>query len=75
MESIVVDVDGKKWRRIWKPGRKPLGLGKAKLYRLYREDELLLADMKEKQGYLYNESEFVRNAVHNSLIYMNLSIQ
>lgn len=50
-------------RRI-KQGRKPSGLGKPKLIRLYVEDEEKMKVLKEKLGYLYNENELVREAVH-----------
>ena len=51
-------------RRITKQGRKPSGLGKPKLIRLYAEDEEKMKVLKEKLGYLFNENEIVRDAVH-----------
>jgi len=50
-------------QRATKQGRKPSGLGKPKLIRLYKEDELVMSRGKEKLGYLYNENEFIRSAV------------
>jgi len=51
-------------RRRVKQGRKPSGLGKPKLIRLYAEDEEKMNLLKEKLGYLFNENEIVREAVH-----------
>lgn len=51
-------------RRSIKQGRKPGGLGKPKLIRLYAEDEEKMKVIKEKLGYLFNENEIVRQAVH-----------
>jgi len=63
-------VDGKEvtYRRSVKQGRKPSGLSKPKLYRLFQEDVEKLMIIKENLGYLYNENEFVREAIH---IYIN----
>lgn len=54
----------KKLRRSTKQGRKTSGLGKPKLIRLYAEDEEKMKLLKEKLGYLFNENEIVREAVH-----------
>lgn len=54
----------KKLRRRIKQGRKPSGLGRPKLVRLYLEDEEKMELLKEKLGYLYNENELIRQAVH-----------
>jgi len=48
-------------------GRKPSGLGKPELYRLYAEDEKKLLVLKEKLGCYYNKNEIVRQAVHLAL--------
>jgi len=48
-------------------GRKPSGLGKPELYRLYVEDEKKLLILKEKLGLYYNKNEIVRQAVHLAL--------
>ena len=55
-------------------GRKPSGLGKPELYRLYAEDEEKLLILKEKLGTYYNKNEIVRQAVHLALetIYIEL---
>lgn len=58
------DGSNKKLMRRIKQGRKPSGLGKPKLVRLYAEDEEKMKILKEKLGYLYNENELVRDAVH-----------
>ena len=58
------DGSQKRLRRRIKQGRKPSGLGKPKLIRLYAEDEEKMKVLKEKLGYLYNENELVRQAVH-----------
>lgn len=51
----------KKLRRRIKQGRKPSGLGRPKLVRLYLEDEEKMELLKEKLGYLYNENELGRS--------------
>ena len=48
-------------------GRKPSGLGKPELYRLYAEDEEKLSILKEKLGIYYNKNEIVRQAVRLAL--------
>jgi hypothetical protein len=55
-------------------GRKPSGLGKPKLYRLYNKTNEKLAAISEILGYLYNENEIVREAVekHVDFIYTEL---
>jgi len=57
-------------------GRKSSGLGKPKLVRLYKDDEVVLSLGKQKLGYLYNENEFIRNAVkyYISNVYTELLI-
>ena len=55
-------------RRKTKQGRNPIGLGKPKLIRLYAEDEEKMKVIKEKLGYLFNENEIVRDAVHKIII-------
>ena len=60
-------VDGRKTltMRSKKQGRKPIGLAKPRLYRLYQVDDDRLAEMGQRLGSLFNANEFVRNAVHN----------
>lgn len=58
----------KKVRRSVKQGRRPRGLTKPRLYRLYKEDEEKMKLIKDRFGYMYNENEFVRDAVHEKLI-------
>ena len=48
-------------------GRKPSGLGKPKLYRLFESDEEILKLLEIKLGDYYNENEIVRNAVHKAV--------
>lgn len=54
-------------RRSVPQGRKPSGLGRPKLYRLFAEDVEILAIMEEKLGCMYNENEIVRTAVHTAI--------
>lgn len=54
-------------RRRDKQGRKPSGLAKPRLYRLRQDDVGLLDALKNRLGYLYNENEIVRDAVHRGL--------
>lgn len=54
-------------RRSVKQGRKPSGLSKPELVRLYEADEPTFAALKEKLGCLYNRNEIIRDAVHNAL--------
>jgi hypothetical protein len=68
------DITGQRYVRTFTTGRKPLGLGKPVIRRLYKADEAILAEMKIEMGYLYNESQIVRDAVHAYLIYMKQSI-
>lgn len=79
MSSLIgtqAHVDGTvtRFKRAKKQGRKPLGLGKPKLVRLYDETEDKLKVIKEKLGYMYNENEIVREAVKKKvdLIYTEL---
>jgi len=62
-------VDGKTtaYTRKGTQGRKPSGLGKPKLYRLFAEDEKILKLLEIKLGSYYNENEIVRNAVHKAV--------
>jgi hypothetical protein len=53
-----------KWFKRNKQGRRPSGLGKLEKYRLYTEDEEMLAIMKKNLGQYYNKNEIVRTAVH-----------
>ena len=48
-------------------GRKPSGLGKPKLYRLFASDEEILKLLEMKLGKYYNENEIVRDAVHKAV--------
>jgi len=57
----------KQLRRRIKQGRKPSGLGKPKLIRLYAEDEEKMKVLKEKFGMYWNENEFIRSAVSEKL--------
>ena len=63
-KQYYADGTSKLLRRSTKQGRKPSGLGRPKLIRLYAEDEEKLKVLKEKLGYLFNENEIVREAVH-----------
>jgi len=63
-KQYYVDGTSKILIRSTKQGRKPSGLGKPKLIRLYAEDEEKMKVLKEKLGYLFNENEIVRDAVH-----------
>ena len=54
-------------KRAIKQGRKPTGLAAAQLVRLYAEDKEKLAQVAERLGYLYNENEIIRSAVHAHL--------
>lgn len=56
-----------KFTRKGTQGRKPSGLGKPELYRLYAEDEEKLLILKEKLGMYYNKNEIVRQAVRLAL--------
>jgi len=71
MSSLIgnqAHVDGTVTRfRRKKQGRKPQGLGKPKLVRLYDDTEEKLKVIKEKLGYLYNENEIVRQAVRKEV--------
>jgi len=63
-KQYYVDGSSKILTRSTKQGRKPSGLGRPKLIRLYAEDEEKMKVLKEKLGYLFNENEIVRQAVH-----------
>ena len=54
-------------RRSVKQGRKPSGLGKPTLYRLFAEDEEILKLLEIKLGDYYNKNEIVRDAVHKAV--------
>lgn len=62
-------VDGKvtAYSRKGSQGRKPSGLGKPELYRLFAKDEEILKLLKIKLGNYYNKNEIVRNAVHRAI--------
>jgi len=62
-------VDGKTtwYSREGSQGRKPSGLGKPKLYRLFASDEEILKLLEIKLGDYYNENEIVRDAVHKAV--------
>ena len=62
------DGTSRKLKRLIKQGRKPSRLGKPKKFRLYREDEDKLIELKEILGSYYNENDIVRNAVHQYLL-------
>ena len=55
-------------------GRKPIGLGYPKLYRLYDETNVKLATIKEVLGTYYNENDLIREAAkkHVDFIYTEL---
>lgn len=61
-------------RRSTPQGRKPSGLSKPQLVRLYEVDREKLDALKERLGYLYNENEIIRSAVHKYVesIYIEL---
>ena len=50
-----------------KQGRKPSGLGKSKLVRLWQVDEEKMKVLKTKYGEYWNENEFIRDAVSEKL--------
>jgi hypothetical protein len=54
-------------RRSVKQGRKPSGLSKPELFRLYEDDRTALDELKSRLGDLFNKNDFVRNAVHGAL--------
>jgi hypothetical protein len=62
-------VDGKvtAYSRKGSQGRKPSGLGKPKLYRLFAKDEEILRLLEIRLGEYYNENEIVREAVHKAV--------
>ena len=62
-------VDGKRivTKRSAKQGRKPSGLAKPRLVRLYAVDEQKLVTISEQLGYLFNANEIIRQAVHNQI--------
>jgi predicted transcriptional regulator len=62
-----VDGTTTKYRRAKKQGRKSSGLGKPTLYRLYKETEMKLKELRPKFGYLYNENQIVRDAVKKAV--------
>ena len=66
-----IDGSVQTYKRHTKQGRKSSGLGKPKLVRLREDDEKVLQMMKEMLGYLYNENEIIRNAVH---VYLSNSV-
>lgn len=53
-----------KWFMRKRQGRIPSGLGTARKYRLFIEDENKLMELKKSLGKYYNENEIVRIAVH-----------
>ena len=55
-------------RRATKQGRKPSGLAKPELVRLYAEDDEKLKVLGEQLGYLWNRNEFIRMAVRKQLM-------
>jgi len=61
--------DGKKTftKRSAKQGRRPSGLAKPRLVRLYEVDEQKLTKISERLGYLFNANEIIRLAVHNQI--------
>lgn len=54
-------------RRTIKQGRKPSGLAKPQLIRLYADDKAMLDTVSDKMGHLWNCNEFIRFAVHEAL--------
>lgn len=61
-------------RRSVKQGRRPSGLGKPQLVRLYAADREKLEYIKGRLGSFYNENEIIRDAVrlHLESIYTEL---
>ena len=53
--------------RSTKQGRKPSGLAKPKLIRLYEVDEEKMKLLKDKLGSYWNENDFIRSAVSEKL--------
>ena len=50
-------------KRSVKQGRKPSGLGKPILIRLYEEDEIIFSQMENVMGEYFNLNQTVREAV------------
>lgn len=67
MASNTVVIDGKRYRRSKKQGRKPSGLSKPIKIRLYEDDTEKLAEYARQFGYYWNFNEFIRGLVHKEL--------
>jgi hypothetical protein len=68
------DGTSKEYRRK-KQGRKPAGLAKAQLVRLYSDSKEQMNRLADVYGYCWNENEFIRDAVREKLsnsIYIEL---
>jgi len=63
MSSNCYEINGHKYKRSIRQGRRPSGLGKLRKYRLYSKDEERLEIIKKNLGYLYNENEIIRTAL------------
>ena len=50
-------------RRSVRQGRRPSGLGKPVLVRLYAEDEQIQDRLQERLGRFYNRNQIIRDAV------------
>lgn len=74
MNRVVVDVNGNKRLRVWKPGPKPRGYVKV-LVNMPIEYVELMKWKNEQCGGLYSVSEQIRQAVRGALcglIYISL---
>ena len=54
-------------RRVKPQGRKPSGLAKPQLVRLYNDDKHELERRAAMMGEYWNENEFIRQAVHKAI--------
>ena len=54
-------------KRSARQGRKPSGLAKPELVRLYADDAEKLDAIGAEMGYLWNRNEFIRQAVRKAL--------
>ena len=61
------DGSARRVRRSVKQGRKSSGLAAPQVVRLYEDDKARLAKRAAELGYLYNENEFIRDAVRMRL--------
>lgn len=74
MERIVVDCEGNKTRRVWRPGPKPRGYVKV-LVNIPAEYVELMKWKNEQCGGMYSVSEQIRSAIRGmlcGLVYISL---